>query len=65
MQIKLNGEPRETEAATLAQLVAAYHLSPEAVVIERNGVLAKKTAWATTPVNAGDQIEIVAFVGGG
>ena len=65
MQIKLNGELRETEAATLGQLVASYQLSPEAVVIECNGVIAQKQAWASTSLHNGDQIEIISFVGGG
>ena len=65
MQIKLNGELRETEAATLGQLVSSYQLSPEAVVIERNGVIARKQDWEATSLHLGDQIEIISFVGGG
>jgi sulfur carrier protein len=65
MNISLNGKSVDTTAGTLAELVEAFHLSPETIVIEQNGNLAKKTAWAATPLNAGDQIEIVAFVGGG
>jgi len=65
LNIKLNGESVDTEAGTLAQLVDAYQLSPETIVIEQNGNLAKRAVWAATPLNAGDQIEIVAFVGGG
>jgi thiamine biosynthesis protein ThiS len=65
MQIKLNGKTRETGAGTLTELVEAFKLSPETIVIEHNGVLTKKTAWAGTALNAGDEVEIVAFVGGG
>lgn len=65
MHINLNGKSQETEARTLAQLVEAFRLSPETIVIEQNGVLVKKTAWAASVLNAGDQVEIVAFVGGG
>lgn len=65
MQIQLNGKSRETDARTLTELVEAFHLSPETIVIERNSVLIKKTAWPATVLNAGDQVEIVAFVGGG
>ena len=65
MQIKLNGELRETQAGTLDQLVASYQLSPEAVVIECNGIIAQKQAWATTALHDGDRVEIVSFVAGG
>ena len=65
MQIKINGELREIEATTLGFLVSIFKLDPDAVVIELNGHVAPKHSWETTPINAGDQIEIVAFVGGG
>ena len=65
MKIKLNGELRETDAATLDQLVASYQLSPEAVVIECNGAIAPKQAWGATALGDGDQIEIITFVAGG
>lgn len=65
MQINLNGKSQETEARTVSELVEAFHLSPETIVIEQNGVLVKKTAWSATMLNVGDQVEIVAFVGGG
>ena len=65
MQIKLNGEFRETTAVTLEQLVSSYNLNPQAVVIERNGVIAQKEAWATITLHDGDQVEIISFVGGG
>jgi thiamine biosynthesis protein ThiS len=65
MKIKFNGQLRDIKARTLAELVEVYHLNPETLVIEQNGVVAKRVAWPTTPVNAEDQIEIVAFVGGG
>jgi len=65
MRITLNGQPADTEAGTLAELVAVYRLDPRVIVIEQNGVIAKKSVWDATPLNAGDQIEIVTFVGGG
>lgn len=65
MQIKLNGEQREVQTTTVAQLISSYSLNPEAVVIEINGVIAQKQDWPTTTINDGDQVEIVSFVGGG
>lgn len=65
MQIKLNGDLRETEAASLGQLVSHHKLDPEAIVIELNGTITRKEFWGSTPLNNGDQVEIVAFVGGG
>ncbi|MCX6966194.1 MAG: sulfur carrier protein ThiS [Verrucomicrobia bacterium] len=65
MQLKLNGEPRELQAATVGQLISSHKLNPEAIVIELNGAILQKQAWAATALNEGDQVEIVSFVGGG
>lgn len=65
MQITLNGEPRATEATTLAELVAELSLNPDKVAIERNQEIVPRSLHATTPVTDGDRLEIVQFVGGG
>jgi sulfur carrier protein len=64
--IQLNGDPYELPAAmTLAELLARLDVDPRRVAVERNGLVVKRDAYATTAVEAGDQIEIVNFVGGG
>ncbi|WP_122466234.1 sulfur carrier protein ThiS [Brevundimonas lutea] len=65
MQITVNGEPRETEAATLSQLVAELSLDPNKVAIERNLEIVPRSLHAATPLGEGDRLEIVQFVGGG
>lgn len=65
MQITLNGEPRETKATTLAELVAELSLDPNKVAIERNLEIVPRSLHAGTPVTEGDRLEIVQFVGGG
>lgn len=65
MQINLNGEPRETEATTLAELVAELSLNPDKVAIERNLEIVPRSLHAGTPLGEGDRLEIVQFVGGG
>ena len=65
MQLILNGEPRDIEAGSLAELVAALGLDPRKVAVERNLSIVPRSAYAATPLAAGDRIEIVAFVGGG
>ena len=63
--ITLNGDPHETAAATIADLLAQLEIDPRRVAVERNFVVIKRDAYATTAIEAGDQIEIVNFVGGG
>ena len=64
--IQLNGDPYDLPAPlTLAELLARLDVDPRRVAVERNRLVVKRDAYAATPVEAGDQIEIVNFVGGG
>ena len=66
MTITLNGEPYElTVGATITELLARLDIDPRGVAVERNFVVVKRDAYPATPVEEGDQIEIVNFVGGG
>jgi len=66
VSITLNGEPRTIEGpATIASLLAQLDIDPRRVAVERNFVVVKQDVYASTPVENGDQIEIVNFVGGG
>ena len=64
--ITLNGDPFEVaRPLTVSELLAQLEIDPRRIAIEHNLVVLKRTAFDQTIVNAGDQIEIVNFVGGG
>jgi len=65
MTITLNGDPYDTDAATIAALLERLDIDSRRVAVERNFVVVKREAYGATPVETGDQIEIVNFVGGG
>lgn len=66
MQITLNGDPYEIAAPlTVADLLARLEIDGRRVAVEHNLVVLKRSAFDTTRVDAGDQVEIVNFVGGG
>lgn len=65
LQITLNGEPMQVAAETVAALVSHLQLDPRKVAIERNLAIVPRTHYADTPINSGDRIEIVGFIGGG
>ena len=66
MQITVNGEMLELDdGATVADLVQRCEIEPKHVAIEINRALVPRKTFADTPLNAGDQVEIVTFVGGG
>ena len=65
MTIRVNGQDREVlDGATLRQLVSQFNLVPEKIAIELNRRLVRADKY-DHPLKAGDEIEIVTFVGGG
>ncbi len=65
-QVTVNGERRSfASETTLLDAVRALGLEPERVAVELNRVIVKRDLWPTTTVDAGAEIEIVQFVGGG
>jgi sulfur carrier protein len=67
MQVTLNGSPHHFDPppATVAELVRALHLEGKRIAVEMNGEIVPKSRYAQTRVAAGDQLEVVAAVGGG
>jgi len=66
LEIVVNGEPlRVSPKATVETLLRAHDLDPDLVVVERNGAILPRRAFATTAFEPDDALEIVHFVGGG
>ncbi len=63
--ITLNGEPRQTTAATIADLVRELELEPTKVAVECNREIAPRSTLEQASLSDGDVLEIVHFVGGG
>ena len=64
--ITLNGDPYEIDGPlTVSELLARLDIDPRRVAVEHNLIVLKRAAFDATAVDAGDQIEIVNFVGGG
>jgi thiazole synthase len=65
IDIILNGDPRRTGAASVADLCAEIGLDPAKVAVERNLAIVPRSTLAAVMLNDGDALEIVHFVGGG
>ena len=65
LSLTVNGEPRRTSAATIADLVIELELKPAKVAVERNGEIVPRSTLAEAALADGDVLEIVHFVGGG
>jgi thiamine biosynthesis protein ThiS len=64
--IVLNGEPYALGAGTrVAELIGTLKMKPSRVAVEINREVVAKAKYAETIVRAGDQVEIINFVGGG
>lgn len=66
MHITLNGEPFEIEQPlSLIALLERLDIDARRVAIEHNLAIVKRHRFPEVIVSAGDQVEIVNFVGGG
>lgn len=66
IKIQLNGKLQDVaDDTTLQALLSQYKLERETVIIELNKTLLDKTSPVDKPLQDGDVIEFVRFVGGG
>jgi thiamine biosynthesis protein ThiS len=66
MKIFLNGDEAETRGAeTVAELVRAYQLPVQTLLIEHNGKALHQHEWAGQALGDGDKLEFVRIVAGG
>jgi len=66
MIISLNGDPYELAAPlTVTALLEHLKIDPRRVAVEHNLTVLKRATFDTIVIQAGDQVEVVNFVGGG
>ena len=63
--VTVNGEAVAAEGMTLSEYLAQAGYATKRVAVELNGDIVPKAAYDDTRLSAGDEVEIVAFVGGG
>ena len=66
MRIEVNGEKADcVEGTSIIELLSSNGLSGDRVVVEVNGRITPKDAWAETILKEGDSVLVLSFVGGG
>jgi thiamine biosynthesis protein ThiS len=66
VRVRINGKDRDVDAGlTVRSLIESLELHPSLVVVELNREILARDSYGETPVQAGDSIELVHFVGGG
>jgi thiamine biosynthesis protein ThiS len=66
MRITVNGDSREVPAGlSLAGLLTHLGLDARMIVVEHNRVIVRRAMLGEVPLQDGDAVELVHFVGGG
>jgi sulfur carrier protein len=66
MKIICNGKEQEVAAGTtVLRLLNFLHLDPDTVVVECDKVIIKRADYETQVLVAGQNLELIRFVGGG
>jgi sulfur carrier protein len=67
IRIRINGVEERLATATVSDVLKARELAPDArgVAVALNGRVVTRTAWATTTLAEGDDVEIVRAMQGG
>ncbi|QIB33053.1 sulfur carrier protein ThiS [Ancylobacter pratisalsi] len=65
MKIIVNGEPADTGAGTLAELLGELGLAEAIIATALNGAVVRAVKRSGTPIADGDRVEILAPMQGG
>lgn len=66
MNIVVNGQPYQLEkSCTIGDVICQLQLRSEHVVVEHNRVIIPRQSRENVPLQEGDSLEIIHFVGGG
>lgn len=67
MDVIINGNKRELseEINTVSKLIKHLEITNPVIIVEHNDVILQKVDHEKTAIKAGDQIELIQFVGGG
>lgn len=65
MRVKVNGEERDVTASHVDALLSELDFEGTHFAIALNYDVLPRSSWATTPLNSGDEIEIISPRQGG
>ena len=66
MEVRINGKPETvSDKSTVGSVLAARELDPALVSVEHNGNILEGSQFSATVLSAGDELEILFFMGGG
>ncbi len=63
--LTVNGQSQSCDVGTVDELLQQLQLAQSQVAVELNGTIVPRDAFGDMPLQDGDRLEIVRFVGGG
>ena len=65
MVVEINGKSEEIQASVVLDALKAKQIDPQMVAVELNETLIERDHLHTTPLQAGDRLEFLFYMGGG
>ena len=66
VNVRINGKTESLDKVlSIGEFVGSKGLKPERVIVEHNNVIVPREKWRDVLLSAGDNVEILSFVGGG
>lgn len=65
MLVKINGKSEEVQGTVVLDVLKAKNIDPHMVAVELNDAMIERDHLGTTPVNEGDRLEFLFYMGGG
>jgi sulfur carrier protein len=65
MRVIINGKPEEVAGSTVLDVLKAKDMEPQMVAVELNSKMLERDELASTPLQDGDAIELLFYMGGG
>ena len=65
MVVEINGKSEEIQASVVLDALKAKQIDPQMVAVELNETLIERDHLGITPLQAGDRLEFLFYMGGG
>ena len=65
MVVEINGKSEEIQGSVVLDALKAKHIDPQMVAVELNETLIERDQLASTPLQPGDHLEFLFYMGGG
>jgi sulfur carrier protein len=65
MKLTINGKHKNMHAENILSLLQELDINPSLVAVEKNKIIISKEKYLETPLNDGDILEVIRFMGGG